>query len=285
MLKKHNIIVGIAIMILICAAIHYLRMPNITIVYDYNGNAYTQNMRSLFRKKITLEGYTDISFVTPKDNGYYCHAKNENGNGCFLSVVNDKVAVEIPEDYSNATVYGAMIYNDMFLIDYSYDISRINQSTSYLLIDFSTGEKYYYDNAELVLSSNSALWWISDESIICKYQNNVYEEITVGGYLIGIQDGCVLFVKSGEVYQIDCETNEVSICEYKTDFRSYLSIGTEPLPQFENNYYVGCKYSFFSGYDPTALITHTSVSDINTGKTVVLYSSVGKVYNHIKIIE
>ena len=149
MLKKHHIMIGIVVLVLVCTAIHYLRMPNITIVYDYNGNAYTQNTRSPFRQKITLEGYTDITFVTPNDNGYYCHAKSENGNGCFLSVVNDKVAIEIPEDYSETTVYGAMIYNDMFLIDYSYDISRINQSTSYLLIDFSTGEKHYYDQVKI----------------------------------------------------------------------------------------------------------------------------------------
>ena len=137
MKKKLCVLAGIFGILLVCAVIHVFRMPNLTIVYDYKGNAYTQNVRSPFRKKIKLDGYTNITYVTLNENGYFCYAKDENGNGCFLSVENNEVKAMIPEEHKYSLIQYTAVYDDCFFIEYYYrDVDNSGNTGAYLLIYF-----------------------------------------------------------------------------------------------------------------------------------------------------
>lgn len=204
MKKKFYILAGVFGVILLFAVIHFFRMPNLTIVYDYKGNAYTQNVRSPFRKKIKLEGYSHITFVTPNEKGYFCYAKDENGNGCFLSVENEKITAKILQEHSDLYIYWTDIYNDTYLVSCGYDNY---ESYSDMLIDFASGKTLYNEDWEIDRTPKGA-------------------------------------------------------------------------------YYVECKLSpADANVKPDAIITHTLVIDQKTGDEMLMYSSIGKNYENIKIIE
>lgn len=286
MKKKLYVLSGIFGILLLCAVIHFFRMPNLTVVYDYNGNAYTQNVRSPFRKKITVEGYTDITFVTPNENGYFCSAKDENGNGCFLSVEGDKVTAIVPKAHKYSHIRYAAVYGNCFFIDYYYsDADNGVNTRAYLLVDFTDNEIYSHDYPNMIMSSGSALWWVNDGHTICKFENGTYNEITEADWIIGIQNNSLIFYKSDVVYQIDVHTNDVSVCDYKANFLEYYDICFEWAHQFSGDYFIACIYNFLDEYLPLPILTHTHVVNINTGKSVLLFSGTGKPYENIRIIE
>lgn len=204
MKKKIYILAGIFGILLLCAVIHLFRMPDLTIVYDYNGNAYTQNVRSPFRKKVKLKGYKDITFVTPGENGYFCYARDENGNGCFLSVEDSEVTAKVLQEQSDLYIYWSDIHNGMYLISCWYDDP---ENYTRMLINFPA-EKIIYNE--------------------------------------------------------------------------YLEADSPP----EGEYSVECKLSpAHEDVKPTASTTHTIVINRQTGDEILIYSSIGKKYEHIKIFE
>lgn len=286
MKKKFYILAGVFGVVLLFAVIHFFRMPNLTIVYDYKGNAYTQNVRSPFRQKIKLEGYSDITFVTPNEKGYFCYAKDENGNGCFLSVENGEVKVEITEEHTNSFINYTAVFNGCLFAEYCFKDADIGDYCgAYLLIDFLNEKTYSYEKTYTVISSGNALWWINDDHMICKFENENATEIAKASWIVGVQNNFLLFYEANTLYQIDVESNEITECAYKADFQSYSTIGFHNIAVFNGDYYVGCKLSLLDHSFPTAFITHTSLTNINTGKTVILYSSTGKIYENIKTIE
>lgn len=75
---------------------HYISIPEKTIVFDYDDNAYQLNTKKLLYKKITVDGYDKIAQVTPTDNGFFCFAENSNGK-FFVRVKNSATDfVKIP---------------------------------------------------------------------------------------------------------------------------------------------------------------------------------------------
>ena len=77
---------------------HYISVPEKTIVFDYDDNAYQLNIKKLLHKKITVDGYDKITQVTPTDNGFFCFAENSNGQ-FFVRVKNSATDfVKIPEN-------------------------------------------------------------------------------------------------------------------------------------------------------------------------------------------
>lgn len=286
MKKKLYVFAGIFGIFLLCAVIHFFRMPNLTIVYDYKGNAYTQNVRSPFRKKIKLDGYTNITYVTPNEKGYFCYAKDENGNGCFLSVENNEVKAMIPEEHKYSLIQYTAVYDNCFFIEYYYrDVDNSDNTGVYLLIDFVKKEIYSHDRSNMTVSSGEALWWVNDEHMICKFEKGAYNEIAEADWIIGIQNNHLIFYKADIIYQIDVFTDEVSVCEYKVDFHEYNDIYFEWIHQFPGDYFIGCIYSFLDQYLPIPFLTHTHVINVNTGKSILLFSSIGKPYENLKIIE
>lgn len=286
MKKKFYILAGVFGVVLLFAVIHFFRMPNLTIVYDYKGNAYTQNVRSPFRQKIKLEGYSDITFVTPNEKGYFCYAKDGNGNGCFLSVENGEVKAMLPEEHKYSFIQYTAVYDDCFFIQYYYrDVDNSDNTGACLLIDFSNKEIYSRDHSCLTLSTGDALWWLNDDHMICKFENGSYKEITEADWIIGIQNNCLIFHKADIIYQIDVYSDNISVCEYKTNFNEYYDICFESIHQFPSNYFAACIYSILDEYLPIPILTHTHVVNVNTGKSMLLFSSIGKPYKNIKIIE
>ena len=286
MKKKLYVLAGVFGIVLLFAVIHFFRMPDLTIVYDYNGNAYTQNVRSPFRQKIKLEGYTNITFVTPNEKGYFCYAKDENGNGCFLSVEGNEVRAVIPEEHRYSLIQYTAVYDNCFFIEYYYrDVDISGNTGVHLLIDFENNEMRSHPLTNITVSSGDALWWVNDDHMICKFENGVYKEITEANWIIGTQNNYLIFYKTNTVYQIDVYTDEVSVCEYKANFREFEDLYFEWTLQFTGNYFVACSYSFLDEYLPIPILTHTYAINIHTGKSTLLFSSIGKPYENIKLFE
>lgn len=263
--------------------------PNMNFIYNYNGKAYIQNSRSLFKKEIKLDGYDNISNVILSENGWFCSAKCNNKK-CFLFVTKDnKVSRVFEDEFYYSEISDAMEANGDYQMTYTYKKSSDdNLKTALLTVDFSS-QKLIYNKYPNKLSSYSFLSdsqsiWGSNGSKILKYENGEYFEITDGNSVIGIQGDFLIFEKDNNIYKLDLTTNEVTDYEYSFDPYDYRTVDFESRIIFTDKYIVGCKIGYFELSGGNSILSHISITDLNSGKNYIVLGSLGKISENIQII-
>ncbi len=288
--KKKFIILIVSAILLLCAAIYYFSLPDENLVYDYNGNAYTQNTRSFFIKKITLPGYMEITHVITADDGWFCCAKNKNKKDCYLFVSKDNQITEVLSDnYYNSSINDVFIYNNMYSIICWYQKTSDEDDIvfTWLTVDFSE-KKLNYQKPPKRFSSYATIsdgenLWGSDGKNIYKFENGKNIAITEGESVIGIDNDKLLFECQSNICQLDLKTYEKSDADYNLNIYEYRTIDFESFSVKDNNF-VGCKLSFFEHSEGSSVVSHTVISDLSKGRKFILFGSVGKVYENIRII-
>lgn len=263
--------------------------PNMNFIYNYNGKAYIQNSRSLFKKEIKLDGYDNISNVILSENGWFCSAKCNNKK-CFLFVTKDnKVSRVFEDEFYYSEISDAMEANGDYQMTYTYKKSSDdNLKTALLTVDFSS-QKLIYNKYPNKLSSYSFLsdsqsLWGSNGSKILKYENGEYFEITDGNSVIGIQGDFLIFEKDNNIYKLDLTTNEVTDYEYSFDPYDYRTVDFESRIIFTDKYIVGYKIGYFELSGGNSILSHISITDLNSGKNYIVLGSLGKISENIQII-
>lgn len=290
MRKALLIFIGSIICVILIIVVYKISTtPNMDFIYNYNGKAYIQNSRSLFKKEIKLDGYDNISNVILSENGWFCSAKCNNKK-CFLFVTKDNKVSRIFEDeFYYSEISDAMAANGDYQMTYTYKKSSDdNLKTALLTVDFSNQKLIYnkYPNkfsSYSFLSDGQSLWG-SNGSKILKYDNGEYFGITDGNSVIGIQGNFLIFEKYNNIYKLNLTTKEVTDYEYKFDPYDYRTVDYESRLIFTNKYIVGCKIGYFELSGGNSLISHISITDLNSGKNYIVFGSIGKISENLQII-
>lgn len=262
--------------------------PSVNIVYNYQGKAYMQNTRSLFRYEIVLNEYSNISNVVPTSDGWYCCAEKDNINYIlFVSKENEVMqTLERPSFYGH--IYDAFLYNDKYsIVCDCQDKENSSNETVILSADFSNKDlscqKVPNKLGYYSIFANGDVLYGSDGEKIYKYENGTPQEIAIGSPVVGITDSCLLYEYQSNIYQYNLITQEKSRCDFDMDLYSYRTLDFESLSN-DNNYIVGCKIGFFKDSNASEYITHTIVLDMEKNKEYIMLGSIGKVYENIQIV-
>ena len=286
---KRRYIFFIVLIVFVAIVIYkFIQMPSIDITYDYNGNSYIQNTKSLSRHKIILQGYNNITNIVDSSDGWFCHAKNSDDKGCFLYVTDNGVKEVIEDKCDNSFIGDSFIYKGKYSILYSYQKTDQDEPiNTFLSIDFDERKLLYqtdpFSNAVGLIVSDGKSLWLSDGQNILKYSDEGFVEVTKGSFIIGTENNILLFEHKFNLYQLNLKTNEIIDCEYDIDVNEYQI--TDFISNFgiSGNYIIGCKLG--SKYaDGQSIITHTSMFDIDKKKSCILFNSIGKIYKNINVV-
>lgn len=293
-MKKKTVVkkvfVCIVAVLLIAAISYIIAMPNVNVVYEYNGSVYTQNSKSIIRHEIELPEYSEISNVAVADNGMYCHAKR-CGNGYFLFVSKKNVITEIHEDkHYSSKIDNAVVCNGVYQASYSYcDFENGDEKTVLLKVDFKNRQLSYDKYPEKLSSYNYVTdgknLFGSDGTSILKYSDGKYTALAKGTSAVGIYDNSLIFENDNELFQLDLSTNEVNKCDFNLNMNDYRTVDYESPVCFVKNYCIGCKVGFSKYSGGNSLFTHTSIQSLNHKVSFILLGSTGSVYENIQIMQ
>ena len=292
-MKKNKclaIVFAILIFVAVLLIIHFIRLPNTTIIYDYNDEAYIQKTHSPFKQKIEIENYKNITFVTLADDGWCCYAQNGLGN-CFLFVDSNGKVLEIPEEkHEFSAVKGIFPYEDTFIVEYSYiDNNTEKVNRAFLLLDFDNEAMHYLDKPQGIgaystICFNGKIYGSDGKNIYC-YSNQISQPIVDGRSVVGYMDNNVIIEQEDGLILYNPDTEEISESNLSIDMKLYRTVDYGSTISFYDNCFLGCKPGYFDVSDGWGPISYTFFTDIDSGKKTILYSSLGRIYENIQIVD
>lgn len=294
MTKRKKAALGVlAVLVLAVAAaciVYVVRVPDLTIYFDSGkGEARSMQTKTGVIKKIKLPGYDKVSFATPFDGGYYCRAEKD-GKDYFLLVQGGQVTGELPEP-----VYGAaQIVNEMCASDEGLYVScAAGESTQKVLfVDFSAGQitELPLDGSQwqscLVAQGSTVLLGRDDgEARIYCWQNDHLQELVQGTDPVLCSETQFLYTGADDALMLyDLTTNTSQPAAQKVDFNLYRGgLGWSVAPVAPNGWLVGWRAGI-PIYDATALVSGITVTDMDTGETYWLPTTLGRRALHLQAV-
>ena len=263
--------------------------PSVDIIYTYQGNSYIQNTRSLFRHKVTLHGYTNITNVLLTPDGWFCCAKKAN-NKYFLFVTEENEIAEVIENsYYYSCITDVFLYNNRYSFVYDYQENAGDKIKAVILsVDFSKQTLIYQElpaefSAYSIVANDKDLYG-SNSSEIYKYENGTVHEIAKGSSVICINGNDLLYEYDSNIYQYNLMTQEIIKTNYNLDLYSYRTVDFISKLNSIDHYIIGCKIGFIKDSNASEYITHTTIFDTKSNKEYVMYGSLGKTYENIQIV-
>lgn len=274
---------------------HYISIPEKTIVFDYDDNAYQLNTKKLLYKKITVDGYDKIAQVTPTDNGFFCFAENSNGK-FFVRVKNSATDfVKIPENDILYVEDMCFVNDDLFALcicqndDGSSSLGKIYKADfdNNTLLPLSAGQKnidikklFYLDNRLFVYSIDA-----EDNRAVSEYKDGNLLFLTSGSIPLTVDETSFLFLNENDkTMQYDINKNSSFETQYRLDITDYESDVFNSCYDIKDGYCVGYKPGFpIKG--ASNLIGGVTVLNIENGKEYTVFSFLkGRNMQHIKFV-
>lgn len=286
--KALGVLFGVCISFCLIFGCITFSTPKLDIVYDYNGQSYVQNTHSLFRKKISLPNYTNISSVLPSTNGWFCCAK-KGDNDCFLFVSKENEVTQLAYSGCRIIVKDVFMYNGMYSLIVDYFESENDIPLMKLLsIDFADKNLIIQNlpeefTAYSIISNGSCLWGSNGDKIF-KYENGKTTEVIEGSSVLGIIGNSLFYEDESDIYCLDLKSNKKVKCNYNMALYEYRTIDFVSKFCFTKNYIVGCKIGFLKYSGGSANVTHTAIFDLKKNKSYPVYGSIGKIYENIQIV-
>lgn len=274
---------------------HYISIPEKTIVFDYDDNAYQLNTKKLLYKKITVNGYDKIAQVTPTDNGFFCFAENSNGK-FFVRVKNSATDfVKIPENDILYVEDMCFVNDDLFALcicqndDGSSSLGKIYKADfdNNTLLPLSAGQKnidikklFSLDNRLFVYSIDA-----EDNRAVSEYKDGNLLFLTSGSIPLTVDETSFLFLNENDkTMQYDINKNSSFETQYRLDITDYESDVFNSCYDIKDGYCVGYKPGFpIKG--ASNLIGGVTVLNIENGKEYTVFSFLkGRNMQHIKFV-
>lgn len=274
---------------------HYISIPEKTIVFDYDDNAYQLNTKKLLYKKITVDGYDKIAQVTPTDNGFFCFAENSNGK-FFVRVKNSATDfVKIPGNDILYVEDMCFVNDDLFALcicqndDGSSSLGKIYKADfdNNTLLPLSAGQKnidikklFSLDNRLFVYSIDA-----EDNRAVSEYKDGNLLFLTSGSIPLTVDETSFLFLNENDkTMQYDINKNSSFETQYRLDITDYESDVFNSCYDIKDGYCVGYKPGFpIKG--ASNLIGGVTVLNIENGKEYTVFSFLkGKNMQHIKFV-
>lgn len=274
---------------------HYISIPEKTIVFDYDDNAYQLNTKKLLYKKITVDGYDKIAQVTPTDNGFFCFAENSNGK-FFVRVKNSATDfVKIPENDILYVEDMCFVNDDLFALcicqndDGSSSLGKIYKADfdNNTLLPLSAGQKnidikklFSLDNRLFVYSIDA-----EDNRAVSEYKDGNLLFLTSGSIPLTVDETSFLFLNENDkTMQYDINKNSSFETQYRLDITDYESDVFNSCYDIKDGYCVGYKPGFpIKG--ASNLIGGVTVLNIENGKEYTVFSFLkGRNMQHIKFV-
>lgn len=292
--KKRTILLTMLILLLVGFVVFTLVLtPSFYVVYNYNGSAYVQNSRSLFKRKITLPGYSDITNVTAGENGWFCCAKNNDGENCFLYIQHGDIEEIVFSDTAHYSYYGqALACGSQYILEYvcQPEDSSQEESPKLLVVDFFQNQIQALDTGPeigvgAIVSDGESIYG-SDGKTLYRYAGGEWTGLTDCFQILGLKDDELYINKpdTDGVFQMDLNTGQMKPYGGKTDFERYFTIDFISVPVFQGDWCVGCQLGWLKYSSGTTLATHTTIENTSSGVHLILPNSVGKVYENIQIV-
>lgn len=274
---------------------HYISIPEKTIVFDYDDNAYQLNTKKLLYKKITVDGYDKIAQVTPTDNGFFCFAENSNGK-FFVRVKNSATDfVKIPGNDILYVEDMCFVNDDLFALcicqndDGSSSFGKIYKADfdNNTLLPLSAGQKnidikklFSLDNRLFVYSIDA-----EDNRAVSEYKDGNLLFLTSGSIPLTVDETSFLFLNENDkTMQYDINKNSSFETQYRLDITDYESDVFNSCYDIKDGYCVGYKPGFpIKG--ASNLIGGVTVLNIENGKEYTVFSFLkGRNMQHIKFV-
>lgn len=274
---------------------HYISIPEKTIVFDYDDNAYQLNTKKLLYKKITVDGYDKIAQVTPTDNGFFCFAENSNGK-FFVRVKNSATDfVKIPENDILYVEDMCFVNDDLFALcicqndDGSSSLGKIYKADfdNNTLLPLSAGQKnidikklFSLDNRLFVYSIDA-----EDNRAVSEYKDGNLLFLTSGSIPLTVDETSFLFLNENDkTMQYDINKNSSFETQYRLDITDYESDVFNSCYDIKDGYCVGYKPGFPIKC-ASNLIGGVTVLNIENGKEYTVFSFLkGRNMQHIKFV-
>lgn len=284
-----GVLAAVALVAVAAAAIFVVRVPNLTIYYDSDGGeAFSVQTKTGVVKKVELPGYEKVSFVTPFDGGYYCRAQKDGQN--YLILVRDgQVESALPEP-----VYGAeQVVEEMCA---SQDGLYISCSTleqqKVLFADFANGQvtELPLDGSQsqscLSARGSTVLLGRSDNSVarIYRYQSGRAQELVRGTEPVLLSETQFLYTDENDNLQLyDLTAGASQPAPQKTDFSLYDGMEWSKPATADGKWLAGWRAGI-PFYDATAPVGGITLTDMDSGKTYCLPTTLGRRASHLQAV-
>lgn len=270
---------ALVLAVAVACIVYVVRVPDLTVYYDsYDGEAFSLQTKTGVIRKIELPGYDTVSLATPFDGGYYCCAK-KNGDDYFLLVQDGQVTGELA-----APDYAGTLYVDEMgaAADGLYASCSVGENEQKVLFaDFANGQITELPltdgrwQAYLATLGNTVLLGRGGASApyICRWKNGRLQELVQGTAPVLLSETQFLYEDvyteehGSRLMLYDLTTGEAKPAAQKVNFGLYSAgLGWSAAPAANNGWLAGWRGGF-PMYEATALVSGVTVTNVNTGES------------------
>lgn len=293
---KKKVVIGVlgtvVLAVVVACAVYVVRVPDLTIYFDSGkGDAFTMQTKTGVTKKIKLHGYDKVSFATPFDSGYYCHAE-KGGKDYFLMVQNGQVTGELVEpEYGDEQIVNEMCATDDGLyISCSAETGTVQKI---IFADFTTKQvtELPFENVEWKVSLSACgdtllVGWGSGETLqLYRYQKGQLIELVQGNKPVLLNETHFLYqAKDNSLMLYDLTTGESQTATQKVNFDLYTAgMDWSAAPTAANGWLVGWRGGIPT-YEATALVSGITVTNVDSGESYWLPTTLGRTASNLQAI-
>lgn len=284
-----GVLAAVALVAVVAAAIYVVRVPNLTIYYNSDGGeAFSVQTKTGLVKKVKLPGYEKVSFVTPFDGGYYCRAQKDGQNYLVL-VRGGQAESALPEPVCGTE----QVVEEMCAAqDGLYISCSTVEQQKVLFVDFANGQvtELPLDGSQwqshLSARGNTVLLGRSDNGVarIYRYQSGQAQELVQGQEPVLLSETQFLYTDENDKLKLyDLTAGASQPAPQKADFGLYDGMEWSKPATVDGKWLAGWRAGI-PFYDATAPVGGITLTDMDSGKTYCLPTTLGRRVSHLQVV-